>query len=56
MKVIIESGATKSDWRVIEDDGRQIAEFKASGTNVSTMSLSVIGDIIMDSCRRIRSG
>ena len=56
MKVIIESGATKSDWRVIEDDGRQIAEFKASGTNVSTMPLSVIGDIIMDSCRRIRSG
>ena len=55
MKVIIESGATKSDWRIVEDDGRQIAEFKASGTNVSTMPLSVIRDILTDSCRRIRN-
>lgn len=50
MKVIIESGATKSDWRVIDDNGREHMQFKASGTNVSTMSVAAVCKIMTESC------
>ena len=46
MKIIIESGATKSDWRIISPEGVQVAEFKAEGTNVSTMPMSTIKSIL----------
>lgn len=49
MKVIIESGATKSDWRIISPDGLQVAEFKAEGTNVSTMPMNAIKCILTES-------
>ena len=50
MKVIIESGATKGDWRLIsEHDGTQ-HQIVAKGTNVSTMTMASIRDIIHDTC------
>lgn len=54
MKVIIESGATKGDWRLIsEQDGTQ-HQIVAKGTNVSTMPMASIRDIIHDTCCRIK--
>ena len=38
-KVIIESGATKSDWRVLDAEGRQVRQFLREGMNVSSMRL-----------------
>ena len=42
MKILVESGATKSDWRVIGTDRR----FLRPGMNVSTMKLPEIGKIL----------
>lgn len=42
MKAIIESGATKSDWRLIDDFGRERGSFLAEGMNASTMSPELI--------------
>ncbi|MGN0201515.1 MAG: ATPase [Candidatus Cryptobacteroides sp.] len=41
MIVIVESGATKSDWRLVED-GRQTGQFLLPGMNVSSMSLDSV--------------
>ena len=43
--IICESGATKADWRVIED-GQQTARKLSDGTNVSTMKMDMIESII----------
>ena len=48
MIVIVESGATKSDWRVLTDDGCQIARFLHPGTNVSSMSLVKVKEILAE--------
>lgn len=40
--VIVESGATKSDWRVLDRDGREIKRFLRAGTNVSTMRMKEV--------------
>ena len=53
MKLIIESGATKSDWRVVSNQGEQVACFAASGTNVSTMPMGSVEAIITDVCKQI---
>ena len=53
MKLIIESGATKSDWRVVADSGQEVARFSASGTNVSTMQMGAIETTIREVCKRI---
>ena len=39
-KIIVESGATKSDWRVLGQDGREVKRFLRAGTNVSSMKLA----------------
>lgn len=41
-KIIVESGATKSDWRVLGGDGSEIKRFLRAGTNVSSMKLEDI--------------
>lgn len=41
-RIIVESGATKSDWRVLDGDGRQVKQFLRPGMNVSTMRMEVI--------------
>lgn len=41
-KIIVESGATKSDWRVLGGDGSEVKRFLRAGTNVSSMKLEDI--------------
>lgn len=54
MKVIIESGATKGDWRILGDDGKVAGRFLAQGTNVSTMQMASIRTVLTESCRKIQ--
>ena len=53
-KIICEAGATKADWRVIED-GREIARHLSAGVNVSTMDRSVVADIIREAAGALAS-
>jgi N-acetylglucosamine kinase-like BadF-type ATPase len=46
MKIIVESGASKSDWRLIGKDGREKRKLLAGGMNVSTMQMKGISEII----------
>jgi len=46
MKVIVESGATKSDWRVFDSDGNQTQRVILPGMNVSSMKIEEIEDIL----------
>ena len=46
-KLICEAGATKADWRVIEN-GRQLARHLGGGINVSTMDRTAIAKIIRE--------
>lgn len=55
MKLIIESGATKGDWRVVDDGGATVASFRSAGTNVSTMPMMTVNDIIRGLCEDIIS-
>lgn len=48
MKILVESGATKSDWRVISGDGSVSESLRLPGINVSTMDSETIGGIISD--------
>lgn len=54
MKLIIESGATKSDWRLIADGGVQVARELAEGMNISTMEMSSIEIILNETGRKIK--
>ena len=47
MKIIADCGATKSQWRVLYDDG-SIKELTAGGINASTMSATAIAEIISE--------
>ena len=47
-KIIVESGATKSDWRVLGQDGREVKRFLRAGTNVSSMKLEDIKSTITE--------
>ncbi|MBO7343336.1 MAG: ATPase [Alistipes sp.] len=55
MKLIVESGATKGDWRVVGDGGEAVASFRTAGTNVSTMPLAAVNDIVRTICEDIAS-
>lgn len=46
--IVVESGATKSDWRVLSADGVEIKRFERSGTNVSTMRLEEVKSVLTD--------
>ena len=48
MRIIIESGATKSDWCVVGKDGQVEKAFHRPGINVSTMQMDVILDLLRD--------
>lgn len=39
MYVIVESGATKSDWWLVDEEGIPVRTFSCSGINVSTMAV-----------------
>ena len=51
MIAIIESGATKGDWRILDDEGRQIRRCLFPGTNVSSMRLEDVEDILSGAIR-----
>ena len=46
MKIIVESGATKSDWRLVSEVGDETCRILAGGTNVSTMPMETIAEIV----------
>jgi len=48
MIAVIESGATKSDWRVIREDGCQCSRHLGQGMNVSTMKMETIKSIMKE--------
>ena len=47
--VIVESGATKSEWRVLDRHGRLLQQFFRPGMNISTMQISTIKEILSES-------
>ena len=48
MILIVESGATKSDWRAISKDGQEMKRVISEGVNLSTMKTSSIRNIISE--------
>ena len=50
MILLVESGATKGDWRVISQDGTEVRRLAADGTNVSAMKMETIKEIISQTC------
>ncbi len=40
--ILVESGATKSDWRVVNSSGTAVRQFLGPGMNVSTMKMDAI--------------
>ena len=55
MIVICDCGATKGDWRVVEE-GRQLCRVLSAGVNVSTMDREAIGEIIRGAAAQMPSG
>lgn len=55
MKIICESGATKGDWRVIEN-GIQTVSVQCPGTNVSTMEKDSVLKVIRDAAAKLPQG
>ena len=53
MILIVESGATKSDWRVISKDGKEMKRIIAEGINVSTMRSDTIKNIISETADQL---
>ena len=53
--IICESGATKADWRVVEN-GYQTAKVYSSGINVSTMNMDAVCAIIRETAEKLPSG
>ncbi len=53
MILIVESGATKSDWRAISKDGKEMKRVIAEGVNVSTMKAGTIREIILTAIKKI---
>ena len=50
--ILCEAGATKADWRLIED-GVQVRQFFTRGTNVSTMKMEVIASIMEEAAGKL---
>ena len=46
--ILVESGATKSDWRVVDSSGAAIRQFLKPGMNVSTMKMEDILATVTD--------
>ena len=50
--IICEAGATKADWRLMED-GIQTRQVFTPGTNVSTMKMEVIASIMEEAAGKL---
>ena len=53
MLLIVESGATKSDWRAVSKDGKEMKKIIAEGVNVSTMRSDTIKNIISETADQL---
>lgn len=53
MKVIIESGATKGDWRLIYPGSGEAGRFLAAGTNVSTMPMKTVAETMKETGAKV---
>ena len=53
LTLIVESGATKGDWRVVSPSGEESCRFVSEGTNVSTMSMNDVRRIIAKTSEKI---
>ena len=53
--IICESGATKADWRVVED-GRQTERELSAGMNVSTMKMDLIESVVREAAGSLPKG
>ena len=49
MKLIVEAGATKSDWRLVEKGPRELRRLLTDGMNISTMGSAAV-------CKVVREG
>ena len=54
MIIIAESGATKTDWRSISDDGR-VFSLKTPGMNVATADSAFIESVLKDALRELNA-
>lgn len=52
MIIIVESGATKTDWCAVQQDG-SLVEVKTAGMNVATMPAEAINKIIAEAASRL---
>lgn len=55
MIIIVESGATKGDWRVLNDDGIQVARYLHPGTNVSSMKMEAVKQIVAEGLKSTKA-
>lgn len=46
--IIVEAGATKSDWVVVDCHGNRVKQFKGRGINVSAMRMEEVKDILSE--------
>ena len=53
-KIICEAGATKADWRAVED-GKQLAGAITAGINVSTLQMIAVGEVIRQAASALPS-
>lgn len=53
LTLIVESGATKGDWRVVSPSGEESCRFLSEGTNVSTMTMHAVKRIIAETSEKI---
>lgn len=55
MKLIIESGATKADWCLIDSDGNVRSRFRTRGINLASMDASAVSRHVEDALSAVRS-
>lgn len=53
LTLIVESGATKGEWRVVSPSGEESCRFVSEGTNVSTMTMHAVKRIIAETSEKI---
>jgi N-acetylglucosamine kinase-like BadF-type ATPase len=53
MIIIVESGATKSDWRVLDDAGVQVERRLLQGTNVSSMNIEKVKEVLAEGLKEV---
>ena len=55
MIIIVESGATKSDWRKIDGNGALVSRSLHHGTNVSSMKMETVKSVLAEGLKSIEA-